>query len=375
MIVNTNYRNQNVRLQFKTERKVSDNAEKENQEKLNKGTKCAIGLGLVALAVTGTYLITKGKTKFSNKPVPANQTDLKGKKTKTKRKRKPIAKPDSKPVVDTTRVINAVDEKAKIEEMRAYIFKKRFPNEIYSEKTPCKNYSDIIYKNYLDVRYAPEDYYKVPIELDLHEVFFFSRQCGNGIHLEDQNGWFYKIATKNMKVGVNRPEVVERISLNVSPEEGLIKSLDSFIKRTRVNVEYKLPMETLDWFKRHDPVTMYFREEIPQDVKDEIIKIVFPYIRKTKSEVMIGKKLAEGIYQVAEPTEKDVLRLIQRAEKLGDDKLIKCLKATGGFDNNSAHLYHLNSKGEVVVRTTPGIIKSVEMLLDDLEKIRGLISK
>ena len=148
-----------------------------------------------------------------------------------------------------------------------------------------------------------------------------------------------------------------------------------FIKRTRVNVEYKLPIETLDWFKRHDPVTMYFREEIPQDVKDEIIKIVFPYIRKTKSEVMIGKKLAEGIYQVAEPTEKDVLRLIQRAEKLGDDKLIKCLKATGGFDNNSAHLYHLNSKGEVVVRTTPGIIKSVEMLLDDLEKIRGLISK
>lgn len=107
------------------------------------------------------------------------------------------------------------------------------------------------------------------------------------------------------------------------------------------------------WQTRHDPITMYFRETIPQDVKDD---------------VMLGKKLAKGIYQVCEPTEQQVLNLIARAEKLGDDKLVQCLKSENPLFGAGLYQYSTGS-GKVKVKTSPGIVKAVEQMLDDVEQI------
>ncbi|MBD5402222.1 hypothetical protein HDR58_05425, partial [bacterium] len=206
-----------------------------------------------------------------------------------------------------------------------------------------------------------------------NKLFDITSKGGNGIHVNDDDGicWFYRIATKNLKPGKELPKTVDRISLNVYPEEGLIKALDEFITHTNVNVEYKVPQAFKDWITRHDPITMYFREEIPQSAKDEIIKIVTPYVRTPKEEVMIGTKLANGIYQIPNPSEQDVLNLIKRAERLGDDKLVECLKSS---DNplTSAGLYsYSKSQKKDVVKASAGQFRAVEMLIEDLENFKA----
>ena len=263
-----------------------------------------------------------------------------------------------------TGVNNAIDD------MRAFVANKYNFNGDYNT-SPVRNYASAIYDNYLGIRTCPADYYTMKKPCDPNRIFEVSKSGGSNIIVDDNDGmgWFYRFATKNLKVGQERPKVIDRISLNVHPDENLIRELDDFIARTGVNVEYKVPQAFNDWLTRHDPITMYFRESIPQNVKEELIKIVTPYVRTPKSEVMIGTKLANGIYQIPDPTEQDVLRLIKRAEKLGDEKLIECLKACEN-PLTSAGLYHY-SHGKPIVKTSAGQFRAAEMLIEDLERFKS----
>lgn len=263
-----------------------------------------------------------------------------------------------------TGVNNAIDD------MRAFVANKYNFNGDYNT-SPVRNYASAIYDNYLGIRTCPADYYTMKKPCDPNRIFEVSKSGGSNIIVDDNDGmgWFYRFATKNLKVGQERPKVIDRISLNVHPDENLIRELDDFIARTGVNVEYKVPQAFNDWLTRHDPITMYFRESIPQNVKEELIKIVTPYVRTPKSEVMIGTKLANGIYLIPDPTEQDVLRLIKRAEKLGDEKLIECLKACEN-PLTSAGLYHY-SHGKPIVKTSAGQFRAAEMLIEDLERFKS----
>ena len=153
--------------------------------------------------------------------------------------------------------------------------------------------------------------------------------------------------------------------MNVYPENELITKLDDFIARSNGMVEYKTSIGLNKWNNRHDPITIYFHRPINKTDEAEIIKLAKAHIRSDNN--MLGRKISDGIYQVFEPTEKDVLALINRAEKMkADPELIEWLKST---EYLSANLYQINSKGQKIVRTSPGLLEAAKRLLDDMEKL------
>ena len=387
---NTNYLQTQSNLKsdvvdFSANKQIQVDQQKQ-QKQLSTGAKVAIGAGIATVVAIGAdFLFCKGKhvkslfgkagnNGGSGKPNvnPANtthsatSTPVNTSTTGTK----------SSPNHSSSQTAPAnnvnVSSNVPTDKMREYIAKKYNTGIDYSWR-PCSNYSNAIYKNYLGIRICPKDYYSMNKSYDMNRLFDVSSKGRKGICVDDNDGmgWFYRQATKNLQTGQAQPKVVERISLNVYPDENLIKVLDDFIIRTNVNVEYKVPQVFNDWLTRHDPITMYFREDIPKSVKDEVIRIVTPYIRKSpKGEVMLGTKLAEGVYQIPNPTEQDVLNLIKRAKKLGDDKLVECLESTANVVTGGAGLYSYSHHGKPVVKASAGQFKAAEMLIEDLERFQ-----
>ncbi len=401
--LNYNYNNQPNTVTFSANSQIQAETKKQG---MSTGAKVAFGAGIAtALAIGADFVFCKGKhvksifgkagnkgggstgkpnanptnTTHSTTTMPKNthatetsttQVPIKTSATPTLQQTNSTPNGSS----NNTALANSVNASSNVpnDKMRVYIAKKYNTGIDYNSR-PCGNYADAIYRNYLGIRTCPKDYYSMNKSYDVNRLFDISSKGRKGICVDDNDGmgWFYRQATKNLQTGQAQPKVIERISLNVYPDENLIKALDDFIIHSNVNVEYKVPQVFNDWLTRHDPITMYFRENIPKSVKDEVIRIVTPYIRKSpKGEVMLGTKLAEGVYQIPNPTEQDVLNLIKRAKKLGDDKLIECLESTNHVVNGGAGLYSY-SHGKPVVKASAGQFKAAEMLIEDLERFKN----
>ena len=379
---NTNYLQTQSNLKsdvvdFSANKQIQVDQQKQ-QKQLSTGAKIAIGAGVAtALAVGTDFLFCKGKHVKSlfrkNTPKSPNNGTKPNNTTNTIPTSQQTKSSPNHSSSQTAPANNVnVSSNVSTDKMREYIAKKYSTGIDYSSR-PCGNYADAIYRNYLGIRTCPKDYYSMNKSYDVNRLFDVSSKGRKGICVDDNDGmgWFYRQATKNLQTGQAQPKVVERISLNVYPDENLIKALDDFIIRTNVNVEYKVPQVFNDWLTRHDPITMYFREDIPKSVKDQVIRIVTPYIRKSpKGEVMLGTKLAEGVYQIPNPTEQDVLNLIKRAKKLGDDKLVECLESTAHVVNGGAGLYSYSHHSKPVVKASAGQFKAAEMLIEDLERFQ-----
>ncbi len=379
---NTNYLQPQSNLKsdvaaFSPDKQLQADQQKQ-QKQLSTGAKIAIGAGVATvIAVGADFLFCKGKHVKSlfgkNTPKTPNNGTKPNNTTNTIPTSQQTKSSPNHSSSQTAPANNVnVSSNVSTDKMREYIAKKYGTGIDYSRR-PCGNYADAIYRNYLGIRTCPKDYYSMDKSYDVNRLFDVSSKGRKGICVDDNDGmgWFYRQATKNLQTGQAQPKVVERISLNVYPDENLIKVLDDFIIRTNVNVEYKVPQVFNDWLTRHDPITMYFREDIPKSVKDEVIRIVTPYIRKSpKGEVMLGTKLAEGVYQIPNPTEQDVLNLIKRAKKLGDDKLVECLESTAHVVNGGAGLYSYSHHGKPVVKASAGQFKAAEMLIEDLERFQ-----
>lgn len=379
---NTNYLQPQSNLKsdvaaFSADKQLQADQQKQ-QKQLSTGAKIAIGAGVTtALAVGTDFLFCKGKHVKSlfrkNTPKSPNNGTKPNNTTNTIPTSQQTKSSPNHSSSQTAPANNVnVSSNVSTDKMREYIAKKYGTGIDYSSR-PCGNYADAIYRNYLGIRTCPKDYYSMNKSYNVNRLFDVSSKGRKDICVDDNDGmgWFYRQATKNLQTGQAQPKVVERISLNVYPDENLIKALDDFIIRTNVNVEYKVPQVFNDWLTRHDPITMYFREDIPKSVKDEVIRIVTPYIRKSpKGEVMLGTKLAEGVYQIPNPTEQDVLNLIKRAKKLGDDKLVECLESTAHVVNGGAGLYSYSHHSKPVVKASAGQFKAAEMLIEDLERFQ-----
>ena len=379
---NTNYLQTQSNLKsdvvdFSANKQIQVDQQKQ-QKQLSTGAKIAIGAGIATVVAVGAdFLFCKGKHVKSlfrkNTPKSPNNGTKPNNTTNTIPTSQQTKSSPNHSSSQTAPANNVnVSSNVSTDKMREYIAKKYSTGIDYSSR-PCGNYADAIYRNYLGIRTCPKDYYSMNKSYDVNRLFDVSSKGRKGICVDDNDGmgWFYRQATKNLQTGQAQPKVVERISLNVYPDENLIKALDDFIIRTNVNVEYKVPQVFNDWLTRHDPITMYFREDIPKSVKDQVIRIVTPYIRKSpKGEVMLGTKLAEGVYQIPNPTEQDVLNLIKRAKKLGDDKLVECLESTAHVVNGGAGLYSYSHHSKPVVKASAGQFKAAEMLIEDLERFQ-----
>lgn len=237
--------------------------------------------------------------------------------------------------------------------------------KIYKEN-PRLFYSAIREELYDSIRHCPEGTFSLHsgCEQNIHEV---TKRSTKEIFVSPQNGWHYRFSRKHTDF---REPVIDRISLNVYPEAELIKKLDKFISKSGINVEYKTSVNINKWQNRYDPITMYFREPITKEIEDEIVKLVSPHVRHIDKEVMIGKKLSDGIYRVKEPTAEDVEELINRAKSMDfDDELVKYLESPT-YPYESSVFYKLDDDDNKIVHTSPGIVESVKQLLDKLEAIK-----
>lgn len=235
-------------------------------------------------------------------------------------------------------------------------------NEEFYKSRPCAMYSyllDNIYYN--QIRRA-----KIPYELRSNCNPNLSIITSNGtkdITVLQKFGWYFRVPTDRKST-----PVIDRISLNVYPEADLIQKLDKFISKSDGQIEYKVPARMEEWNERHDPITVFFRKPINKSDEKELVEIVTPHVRHTTKEVMLGRKISDGIYKILEPTEKDVVEIIKTAQDLElDPKLIECLKSPDA--QLGAQLYTYNNSGKVVVRTSPAIVESVKRLINDIIKL------
>jgi len=286
---------------------------------------------------------------------------LKDETKKAKEKLEEAAKRNEELSAPVQKVISSTD--AKLNRLKA--IEHFCPNssssiQFYQDR-PGMFYRDSIMELYDNIRHCAKPYaLRETCSADISKI---ASKDSDKIKVSDSNGWFYRLPLKSAK-----EPVVDRISLNVFPEEELISKLDDFVAKSNGMVEYKTPLSTSSWNKRHDPITIYFRKPVDEGIEKEIIELATPFIRKTDNEVLIGRKIADSIYEVPEPNEKDVQELIKRAKALNfDDGLIKCLEDVNPL--TGASLYTFNHNNEKIVRTSPGVVEAVKQLLDEIEKI------
>lgn len=131
-----------------------------------------------------------------------------------------------------------------------------------------------------------------------------------------QNDWIYMSNLKKAKKIKGEP--VERVSLNVKGDYGLIYMLNKLMNKTPALFSFKVPDKIENWIKREDPVTMYFYEEISPELKDLIAKITEPYAR---GRINSAEKDSPTPWMTIEkqPTEEEIEKLLQEAKELNED--------------------------------------------------------
>ena len=130
----------------------------------------------------------------------------------------------------------------------------------------------IFYKDFYDqLRKADDDYYKaVPHDNDIID---YTSKGNNLVEVRNENGWHFRKAlsmSKHPRIAYKIPkEEQERVSFAAIANKKLIDILDDYVANKRLAI-YKTPADGVIWLERHDPMTMYFLEEITPEVKKEL---------------------------------------------------------------------------------------------------------
>lgn len=218
------------------------------------------------------------------------------------------------------------------------------PEEIYQNAVALK------YQNIRSAKYSTNARYNPNIDS-------ITETTTNNITVNNQNCWNYRIS----KTGTFKDKTIDRISLNVYPEEQLITSLDKYFATGKIKGYYKTPDRLQDWGLRHDPITIYLQEPITQNIIDDIVKISKPHIRSTEN-VLIGKTVSPGVAIDKSPSTQDLVNLIQEARQY-DEILAHQLETSKkyGFARNPMY-------GDYTLQSSAGQVAAVRALLDAMAK-------
>lgn len=179
----------------------------------------------------------------------------------------------------------------------------------------------IFYKDFYDqLRKADDDYYKaVPHDNDIID---YTSKGNNLVEVRNENGWHFRKAlsmSKHPRIAYKIPkEEQERVSFAAIANKKLIDILDDYVANKRLAI-YKTPADGVIWLERHDPMTMYFLEEITPEVKKEL-KDIFNNKDFNRSfhakNPLEGDEFFSGVAREKTPTQKEIEKL------LGDVKSI-----------------------------------------------------
>lgn len=218
---------------------------------------------------------------------------------------------------------------------------------------------------YDSIRICEENYY-VKSAKSLSSIDQITGKGSDSVGVLVENGWHFR-TPQNRQI---KP-AVDRISLNVSPEKELIEKLDDFVVRNPSVINYKTPKSFSGWFDRHDPITIYFSDWVPDSVKQDIAKLVKPYVRKTTNpataEKMIGTKIADGVYSLPEPDSTACEKLMKRAEKI-DPYCAAVLEPKLYRKGSNARIILFDENGKKIPKSSPGQIEAAKIWLGECEK-------
>lgn len=178
----------------------------------------------------------------------------------------------------------------------------KFGNHRYNdfERLYNKNYDDLRMANYSRESSlgTKSEYFD-----RVFENGYDTKLKGSGMGVMDKNGWCWR----QFDNGMNRNNVVDRISLNVKADKRMIDELDKLMmKGEYVNAQgkkiklsdaaftkgyYKTPKNTSDWLTRHDPITMYFDDNVSPEMLNAIAEITQKYARTPSN----GKALMNSV--------------------------------------------------------------------------------
>lgn len=131
------------------------------------------------------------------------------------------------------------------------------------------------------------------------------------VNVTDQGGWHYRLPT-NSKVK-SGGKTKDRISMNVRSSPELIAALDKFIDGKMVY--YKTPDESGRWTERHDPVTVYFKEDVTPEMEAELSALAEKYGREGPQ--LPGRAIGKNAAAQTTPTQQDIDTLLARADAVG----------------------------------------------------------
>ena len=156
-----------------------------------------------------------------------------------------------------------------------------------------------------------------------------------------QGGWFYR----NPR-GKYASKIKERISLNVVADKRLLDELDNlllngeYINRNGQKVKVKIPKDSYyktddlqGWTQRHDPITMYFSDNVSQELVDAIAEISRKYARTSANAKPLYNAVSgkPWIAVDKEPTSSDFKKLYKEALTLNKN-LAEAIKEKVGSD-------------------------------------------
>jgi len=155
------------------------------------------------------------------------------------------------------------------------------------------------------------------------EIEEITKASTDEINSHSENGWHYRAPyyEKNGKKDTKFNKSDSRISLNVNADKKLIEDLDKCIVeicKKPGSVYYKTPEDSSRWLERHDPITIYFDDEVPDEVKEKIVDVTKPYIR-SEEDVLPGEKLSGGVACERTPSEEKLQELVENGYSINKE--------------------------------------------------------
>lgn len=362
---NYNFPNFDSNLKEDTYTSTKTAPQNNKKKQMKKGAKIAIGIGIVtAIAVSADFICCNGKHIKS-----IYNRLFKSAKCKTKNS-SPMNNPTlnsqtcSTPHVSQAGVPNStlnsqtssMTHISQVEVQPKKVFDRKSPVNIdnytppqqkarefaiketqiyYKGKKPITFYDkncspECIYANAIETKYLNFREASYPIDSRYKpDIEAIVESGGQNIKVKNQGGWYYRIPKQRTK-----GESIDRISLNVYPDEELIKKLDTYFGSGRAKGYYKTPETIKDWASRHDPITIYLEEPINQSIIDDIVEISKHHIRSDKN-VLVGNIVSAGVATDKSPTEQVLRELIAKARQY-DETLAHLLETSTrtGFARN-----------------------------------------
>ncbi|MBE7713256.1 MAG: FHA domain-containing protein [Cyanobacteria bacterium SIG26] len=163
------------------------------------------------------------------------------------------------------------------------------------------DFATMIENNYDELRganYSIEE----SVRGNITDADLINHRNNKDMGLYGSNGWYFRSPRNRTPVDVSN--CVDRISLNVVADKRLLSELDRLcttgvyvnaqgqtVKINMPDCTYKTPATIESFTTRHDPITMYFSENISSEVETAIAEIASKYARRSSN----GKALMNAL--------------------------------------------------------------------------------